>query len=58
MANKQIDGNQCTIVWYVDSLKVSHKDEKVVKLVTDAIDKKFGVLVAKIGNDHTYLGID
>ena len=30
VANKVINGEQCTIVWYVDNNKVSHKDPKVV----------------------------
>ena len=30
VANKEIDGSQCTIVWYVDDNKVSHKNPKVV----------------------------
>ena len=46
VANKMVNGEQCTIVWYVDDLKVSHKDEKVVKDVMDAINKKFGGLVS------------
>ena len=58
VANKQIDGEQCTIVWYVDDLKVSRKDEKVVKSVMNTIDMKFRGQVAKICNNHTYLKID
>ena len=27
VANKIVEGSQCTIVWHVDDLKVSHKDE-------------------------------
>jgi hypothetical protein len=30
VANKTIDGKQCTIVWHVDDLKISHVDRKVV----------------------------
>ena len=30
VANKIVNGSQCTIVWHVDDLKVSHKDEAVV----------------------------
>jgi hypothetical protein len=28
--NKMIEGKQCTIVWHVDDLKISHVDAKVV----------------------------
>ena len=30
VVNKIIDGEQCTIVWYVDDNRVLHKDPKVV----------------------------
>ena len=30
VANKILNGSQCTVVWHVDDLKVSHKDEAVV----------------------------
>ena len=30
MANKNIDGNQCTIVWYVDDKNILHADPNVV----------------------------
>ena len=29
VANKQIKGHQCTITWYVDDSKISHKDPEV-----------------------------
>ena len=37
VANKMINGKQCTIVWYVDDLKVSHVDKKVVLEVLESI---------------------
>ena len=30
-----INGSQCTVLWYVDDLKISHKDEKVVEEVLE-----------------------
>ena len=30
VANKMVDGSQCTVAWHVDDLKVSHKDKAVV----------------------------
>jgi len=36
VANKTINGKQCTILWHVDDLKISHVDPQVV---TDLIDK-------------------
>jgi len=31
VANKVINGKQCTIIWHVDDLKISHLDKKVVE---------------------------
>ena len=58
VANRQIDGQQCTIVWYVDDVKVSHKSDKVGKKIIDAIGDKFGGIVSHIGQQHTYLGMN
>ena len=33
VANKEINGSQCTIIWHVDDLKISHNDPKVVDSV-------------------------
>ena len=33
VANKEINGSQCTVIWHVDELKISHRDPKVVDLV-------------------------
>jgi Reverse transcriptase (RNA-dependent DNA polymerase) len=33
VANKMINGKQCTICWYVDDLKISHVDPQVVGVV-------------------------
>ena len=30
VANRDVNGSQCTVVWHVDDLKVSHKGEAVV----------------------------
>jgi hypothetical protein len=40
IANKIIDGTQCTIAWYVDDNKISHRDTKVVsKVIARKIDR-------------------
>ena len=33
VANKTINGHQCTLGWHVDDIKASHKDPKVVDLI-------------------------
>jgi hypothetical protein len=33
VANKLVKGEQCTVIWHVDDLKISHKDPEVVSSV-------------------------
>ena len=42
VANKNINGSQCTLVWYVDDNKISHKDASVV---TNEMKKSLNILV-------------
>jgi len=61
VANKIINGKQCTIIWYVDDLKISHLDPAVVTSIIDSLNKEFGKeapLTVKRGKKHEYLGID
>ena len=37
MVNNIIDGNQCTIYWYVDDNKVLHIDEEVDTKIVETI---------------------
>ena len=66
MANKTINGKQCTIVWNVDDLKISHESANVVTSIINKLDKKYGQEIvdgerAKLsitrGKIHDYLGI-
>ena len=58
VANKEIEGSQCTICWYVDDNKLSHKSEKVVTDVLEEIKQHFGDLVIARGRKHDFLGMD
>ena len=58
IANKIIDGKQCTIVFYVDDNKISHKDPNVVTQVIQEIEAYFGKLKVNRGNKHDYLGMN
>ena len=58
VANKEIDKNQCTIIWYVDDNKVSHKDTKVVDDVLEMIRGHFGDITVSRGEEHTFLGMN
>jgi Reverse transcriptase (RNA-dependent DNA polymerase) len=42
VANKTINGSQCTVVWYVDDNKISHIDSRVVTMIIKQIETKFG----------------
>jgi Reverse transcriptase (RNA-dependent DNA polymerase) len=58
VANKLINGSQCTVVWYVDANKISHVDPKVVTNVIEKIEQKFGKMTVTRGNSHTFLGMN
>jgi hypothetical protein len=42
VANKLVKGEQCTIIWHVDDLKISHKDPEVVSSVIAMLEQVFG----------------
>ena len=58
VANKDIEGSQCTIIWHVDDLKISHRSKEVVKEVVKQIEGKYGTMTGTIGTKHTYVGMD
>jgi hypothetical protein len=66
VTNKMIDGKQCTVVWHVDDLKISHMDPKVTTTILNLLDAKYGQeivggkrapLTINQGKLHDYLGI-
>ena len=60
VTNKDINGQQCTITWHVDDLKISHVEEQVVRLIIRKIQDNFGQhseLSMHIGKRHDYLGM-
>ena len=58
VANKIIKCTQCTIVWYVDDVKVSHICQKVLGKVTNKMQDHFGPMDITKGNKHSYLGMN
>ena len=42
VANKTINGKQCTICWHVDDLKISRVSANVVTSVIEQLDEAFG----------------
>ena len=57
VANKIINGKQCTIAWYVDDMKISHVDPNVVTDVIGQIEDRFGKMTVTRGKEHTFLGM-
>ena len=58
--NKMVNGNQCTILWHVNDIKVSHKDATVVTTVLEQINAVYGKespLKVIRGEIHDYLGM-
>ena len=58
VANKLVNGKQCTIVWYVDDTKISHASEKTVSTIIELIEKRFGKMTVTRGKEHVFLGMD
>ena len=58
VANKVINGNQCTIVFYVDDNKISHVEPQVVSNIISELSEHFGKLPVSRGKKHDYLGMD
>jgi Reverse transcriptase (RNA-dependent DNA polymerase) len=57
VANKTINKKQCTILWHVDNLKISHKDPGVVTDIIKQLKKEFGAeapLTVMRGKVHDY----
>jgi Reverse transcriptase (RNA-dependent DNA polymerase) len=57
VANKMINGKQCTVVWYVDDNKISHVDPEVVSQIIHKIEEQFGKMTVTRGPEHTFLGM-
>jgi hypothetical protein len=58
VANKVINGKQCTILWYVDNNKLSHVEEKVVTEIIEDIKADYGNLVVSRGKEYKFLGMN
>jgi hypothetical protein len=61
-----VNHKQCTIVWHVDDLKISHGDPRVVTTILNLLDAKYGqeivggeraALTINRGKTHDYLGM-
>ena len=41
VANKMINGKQCTIIWHINDLKISHCDSNVVTQIINSLQEEF-----------------
>ena len=60
VVNKMINGKQCTIIWHVDDLKLSHVKQSVLEELTDKLNSKYGQIMPLLihwGKVHDYLGM-
>ena len=58
--NKMVNGEQVTVQFHINDLKVSHKDQAVLDDFLDELKSEFGQedeLTENKGLVHTYLGI-
>jgi hypothetical protein len=39
MANKQIKGSQCTILWHINNMKMSHTSQAVLEDMMDKLNE-------------------
>ena len=61
IANKMVNGSQLTVVWHVNDLKLSHKEQCMVDLLIDQLNEEFGKegpLNLSQGMVHDYLGME
>jgi len=58
VANKVIDGKQCTVAWYVDDNKDSHIDPKVIDELLKIIQRHFDDIKVMRGKKHKFLGMN
>ena len=58
IANKIINGHQCTISWHVDDCLASHKEKKVLDDLALIMIREFGDMEISRGKDHSFLGME
>ena len=58
VANKKINGKQCTIAFYVDDNLASHMDDEVLTDLIQQIEKHTGKMTVTRGKEHVFLGMN
>jgi hypothetical protein len=60
VVNKTINGKQCTALWHVDDIKMSHVKQNVLDSIITKLSKQYGQdapLTVQRGPIHDYLGM-
>ena len=60
VVNKDIKGSQCTILWHVDDLNISHASQDVIDSILDDLNETYGKeapLTFTKGKVHEYLSM-
>lgn len=60
VVNKMVQGSQCTIIWHVDNLKISHKKAEDVTEIINKLNDEYGKaspLNVSRDHKHAYLGM-
>ena len=58
VANKITNIKKCTIIWYVDDIKINHVNPAVVDSMIKELTRHFGGLSITRGKEHTFLGMN
>ena len=58
VANKQVEGTQCAIGYYMDDLIATHKNHKVLTELKEQLEEEYREMTATFGDNQTYLGMD
>ena len=58
VANRKVNGSQCTVCWYVDDTKISHVDEAVIDDTIIMLEKDFGKMTVNKGSKHIFVGMN
>jgi hypothetical protein len=60
VANKMIDGRQCTVLWHVDDFRISHVSDDlntdIIKRINNEFGKEAPITITR-GKVHDYLGM-
>ena len=60
IVNKMVDGKQCTILWHVNDLKISHANPNVIDDVLERLNAEYrseAPITVTRGRVHDYLGM-